>query len=81
MIEGPAYALRLQLTTRCQLACGYCRPSAATAGPGALTPEIVGRLMRVLVDAGVRRVCLTGGEPLLADAVGAWRMPRSSAVR
>ncbi len=43
----------------------------ASSGPGALTPDLVARLARVLVDAGVRRVRLTGGEPLLADAVGA----------
>lgn len=73
MIEASGYALRVQLTTACQLTCGYCRPQRGTAAPGELTADMLVRLVRVLVDAGVRRVRLTGGEPLLADAVGAVR--------
>lgn len=60
------YALRLQVTTSCQLRCGYCRPDAAGSGRGSglATDELV-RAARLLAGSGVTRVRVTGGEPLL----------------
>jgi cyclic pyranopterin phosphate synthase len=64
------YSLRLQLTNRCQLRCGYCRPSAAQE-PARLefTPALAARLVGLLARLGVNRVRLTGGEPLLRTDV------------
>jgi len=73
--------LRVSLTERCNLRCRYCMPAegvALTPRDRLLTtPEIV-RLVRLFVEAGVDKVRLTGGEPLVrkdaedvAEAIGA----------
>ncbi|HEY6005610.1 MAG TPA: radical SAM protein [Anaeromyxobacter sp.] len=64
------YALRLQITTACQLRCGYCRPDAVGTrrGAGLLDLEMV-RACRLLSKLGVDRIRLTGGEPLLREDI------------
>ncbi len=62
----PSY-LRLAVTGRCNLCCLYCRPLATACEPG--TPDPPVSALRLLVECaaaeGVRKVRLTGGEPLL----------------
>lgn len=73
--------LRLSVTDRCNLRCGYCLPKGYKGfkhpSRWLATDEMV-RLVRAFVELGVRRVRLTGGEPLmrsdlpaLAAALGA----------
>ncbi len=73
--------LRLSLTERCNLRCRYCMPAAGvplTPRDDLLTtPELV-RLAGLFVEAGVGKIRLTGGEPLVrkdaeavAEALGA----------
>ena len=60
--------LRLSVTDRCNLRCRYCMPEPEyTWLPRSdfLTLEEVGRLVDVFASLGVRKVRLTGGEPLL----------------
>lgn len=62
--------LRLQLVGRCQLRCGYCCPSSAeSTALGAIAPSLAERAVRLLSRVGVRRIRLTGGEPLLHPEV------------
>mgnify|MGYP003715533441 CR=1 FL=1 len=63
----PITYLRLSVTDRCDFRCVYCMAEDMTFVPRAqvLTLEEMGRLGRVLVELGVRRIRLTGGEPLL----------------
>lgn len=59
-------SVRLSLTDRCDLACVYCRPhSKESYFEEKLDLEAWQTMVRGLVSAGVRRVRLTGGEPLL----------------
>ena len=59
--------VRLSVTDRCDFRCVYCMAEDMTFVPRAqvLTLEEMGRLARVLVALGVRRIRLTGGEPLV----------------
>lgn len=60
--------LRLSVTDRCNLRCSYCLPEEANTWikrQDLLTPEEFGRLARVALSLGIRKVRLTGGEPLL----------------
>jgi cyclic pyranopterin phosphate synthase len=67
--RGRRYSLRLQLTTSCQLRCGYCRPERADVqNARALGAVELARIARLLAELGVDRIRLTGGEPLLDDA-------------
>jgi cyclic pyranopterin phosphate synthase len=62
----PPRSVRLSLTDRCDLACVYCRPNRHDGYIEQrldLDAWIV--MVTELVRAGVRRVRLTGGEPLL----------------
>lgn len=57
--------LRVSITDRCNYKCVYCR----TGHEGAQYPELTNdeylRLIRLFVDLGIRKVRITGGEPLL----------------
>lgn len=60
--------LRLSVTDRCDLRCGYCMPRGFKEfAPRAdvLSLEEIARLVRIFATLGVRRVRITGGEPLL----------------
>lgn len=67
---APPRSVRLSLTDRCDLACIYCRPDKRDGYlDDQLDLEAWKTMVRGLVEAGVRRVRLTGGEPLLHAAV------------
>jgi cyclic pyranopterin phosphate synthase len=60
--------LRISVTDRCNLRCRYCMPEEGvpSVGHGAvLSYEELYRVARVAVDLGVRKIRLTGGEPLV----------------
>jgi len=64
--------LRVSVTDRCNLRCRYCMPREVFGGDfpflerdELLTFEEITRLVGVFVRLGVRKVRLTGGEPLL----------------
>ncbi len=63
-------SVRLSLTDRCDLACVYCRPDKQD-GYFETTLELTAfeTLLRGLAEGGVRRVRITGGEPLLSPIV------------
>ncbi|HZB98032.1 MAG TPA: GTP 3',8-cyclase MoaA [Candidatus Sulfotelmatobacter sp.] len=64
--------LRISVTDRCNLRCTYCMPRT-TFAPGhrfldhrqLLTPEEIERAASAFLTLGVRKIRLTGGEPLL----------------
>ena len=59
--------LRVSVTDRCDFRCTYCMAENMTFLPkkDLLTLEELDRLCTVFVDKGVRRLRLTGGEPLV----------------
>ena len=64
--------LRLSVTDRCNLRCCYCQPAKGTLSrtkSDLLSTDEIIRLVRLFVDLGVRRVRLTGGEPLMHRAI------------
>ena len=59
--------LRVSVTDRCDLRCVYCMAEHMTFLPKAqvLTLEELDRIASTFVDLGVRKLRLTGGEPLM----------------
>jgi GTP 3',8-cyclase len=64
--------LRISVTDRCNFRCTYCMPREQFGPDHAFLPraalltfEEIARVVGVAADAGVRKVRLTGGEPLL----------------
>ena len=70
-LDRPLESLRISVTDRCNLRCTYCMPKAAfahhlfLAQDDLLTFDEIERLARVFISRGVRKIRLTGGEPLL----------------
>ena len=70
--QRPLRDLRISVTDRCNFRCPYCMPADVFGDkyefvPKAeiLTFEEIERLARVFVDHGVKKLRITGGEPLL----------------
>ena len=64
--------LRISITDRCNLRCIYCMPTNGLTfvpGPELLTPEEIERVAHAAVEAGFRKIRLTGGEPTLRHDV------------
>ncbi|MBC8505509.1 MAG: GTP 3',8-cyclase MoaA [Chloroflexi bacterium] len=60
--------LRISLTPRCNLRCVYCMPPEGISEPapgGLLTNDEILQFVRQAASLGLKRVRLTGGEPLL----------------
>lgn len=60
--------LRLSVTDRCNFQCKYCMPGEGiehAARPEQLTFDEIEHIVRLFARRGVRKVRLTGGEPLL----------------
>jgi cyclic pyranopterin phosphate synthase len=59
--------LRVSVTDRCDFRCVYCMAESTTFLPrkDLLTLEEIDRLTSAFIDKGVRKVRLTGGEPLV----------------
>src|SRR2546423_2749173 len=67
-LARPLGSLRLSVTDRCNLRCRYCMPEDEYVWlprTAILTFEEIERLVAVFAGQGVRKVRLTGGEPLL----------------
>ncbi len=70
LVDGygrPVSYLRVSVTDRCDLRCTYCMSEQMTFLPrrDLLTLEELDRLCSAFVARGVRRIRLTGGEPLV----------------
>ena len=63
--------LRLSVTDRCDLRCRYCMPEAMTFLPrrDVLSLGELARLAEGMIARGIRRIRLTGGEPLVRKGV------------
>ncbi len=60
--------LRISLTDRCNLRCAYCMPEHGidwTPPTHILTDAEIIRMAQIFVGLGVRKIRLTGGEPML----------------
>jgi cyclic pyranopterin phosphate synthase len=59
--------LRISVTDRCNIRCFYCMPEDVKFGPREqlLTFEEIERVARVAASLGVRKIRITGGEPLV----------------
>ena len=61
--------LRISITDRCNYKCVYCRTGNEGAFYGELPFPDYLRMARVLVSMGIRKIRLTGGEPLLRKGI------------
>lgn len=71
-LRRPLHDLRISVTDKCNLRCTYCMPADRyhehyefLPRAALLTFEEIARIARLFVDAGVSKLRITGGEPLL----------------
>ena len=71
-LDRPLRDLRISVTDRCNFRCSYCMPKEVfdrqyrfLSHASLLSFEEITRLARIFVAHGVRKIRLTGGEPLL----------------
>ncbi len=71
-LDRPLRDVRISVTDRCNLRCVYCMPKEVFGRQfkfldrgEILTFEELDRLSRILVELGVEKIRITGGEPLL----------------
>jgi len=93
-LHRPLQDLRISVTDRCNFRCGYCMPKEVFDKDYAYLPhadllsfEEITRIARQAVSLGVRKIRLTGGEPLLRKnlevlvaQLAALRTPNGEAV-
>ena len=66
----PITSLRITLTQRCNLNCFYCHREGEKGDErNEMTPEELGRLGRIAAELGIKRIKLTGGEPLVREDI------------
>ncbi len=72
LLRRPLHDLRISVTDKCNLRCTYCMPAdhyhenyEFLKREDLLTFEEITRIARLFVDAGVSKLRITGGEPLL----------------
>ena len=65
--------LRISITDRCNLRCRYCMPEAGVSNliphSEILSFEEIIRLTKAAAKLGIKKIRLTGGEPLVRNSV------------
>ena len=64
-LRPPDLKVMLQITTRCNMRCKHCFLSATGSGTDMPYARIQSDIIKKLVESNVKKVTLTGGEPLL----------------
>ncbi|MBL4703494.1 MAG: radical SAM protein, partial [Flavobacteriales bacterium] len=65
--------LRISLTDKCNLRCSYCMPSETYRGlpnKHLMNTEEIISISQTFIDLGVKKIRLTGGEPLIRKDIG-----------
>ncbi len=63
--ERPILSLRITLTNRCNVNCLYCQHDGMVKSKDEMTADEVYTICKVAKKIGVRKIRLSGGEPLL----------------
>ena len=64
--------IRISVTDRCNLRCVYCMPEEgieSISHDRILTFDEIARICRVMAQSGLKKIKLTGGEPLIRRGI------------
>jgi len=67
--ERPVFSLRISITNRCNVRCFYCHHDGILPQSYEMTPNEIYRISKVAADIGVRKIRLSGGEPLIREDI------------
>jgi cyclic pyranopterin phosphate synthase len=60
-------SLRISITQRCNLQCFYCHREGEISAGHEMSKEEIRKIAKIACELGMKKVKLTGGEPLLRD--------------
>ena len=63
--QRPVLSLRISITNRCNINCFYCHHDGIIAKEYEMTPSEIERIARVAKNIGIKKIRLSGGEPLI----------------
>ncbi len=67
--QRPVLSLRISITNRCNINCFYCHHDGIIPQEYEMTPREIERIARVAKNIGIRKIRLSGGEPLIRDDI------------
>ena len=67
--DRPLTGLRVSVIEECNLNCFYCHREGCPSGSREMSPEEIGKIVGLSTRFGVRKIKLTGGEPLLREDI------------
>ena len=67
--QRPIISLRISITNRCNVNCFYCHHDGILPQKYEMTPDEIHRIAQVARGIGVRKIRLSGGEPLIRDDI------------
>jgi len=60
-------SLRISITQKCNLKCFFCHREGEIASKNEMTTEEIGKIAKIACELGMKKIKLTGGEPLLRE--------------
>ena len=63
--DRPILSLRITLTNRCNVNCIYCHHDGMVSSKNEMTPDEIHKICQIAKRIGVRKIRLSGGEPLI----------------
>ena len=63
--QRPIISLRISITSRCNVKCLYCHHDGIMPQSNEMTAEEIFRIAQVAREIGIRKIRLSGGEPLI----------------
>ncbi len=80
----PVIGLRISVTNECNLNCFYCHHEGCLNDSRRMSPQEIEKIVEVGTEFGIRKIKLTGGEPLvredIVDIVAATTKPKIEEV-
>ena len=63
--DRPILSLRVTITNRCNVNCIYCHHDGMRSSKNEMTPDEIHKICQIAKRIGVRKIRLSGGEPLI----------------
>ncbi|BDZ67454.1 GTP 3',8-cyclase MoaA [Methanobacterium ferruginis] len=67
--QRPIISLRISITNRCNIRCFYCHHDGIIPQEYEMTPPEIERISIIAKNIGIRKIRLSGGEPLIRDDI------------
>ncbi len=65
--QRPIISLRISITNRCNIQCFYCHHDGILPQEYEMTPQEIERISQIAKNIGIKKIRLSGGEPLIRE--------------